>query len=278
MNKWLLIVKCIFIVTYGVSIDLSAADNHKFTITGAELAPHSGQTLAKMGWVPQVLDEALIDSGYQLEYEFLPFNRALISVKKGVIDAMSPLYISESRKVFLHYSEPLGISQTALFFAKTKPIDYHNISDLKGLSIAIMRGASVNPEFDKSQDFTRVEATSYGQLVRMLLLGRVDAVVGEEFVVREIINNDKEFNGKAKLAQANVALATQGLYVGVSKAAPDAVNKMAALNTGLAALKVSGRFSQILLQHGIIYNQGVLESQHSALAEPAAELKSKPVR
>jgi polar amino acid transport system substrate-binding protein len=255
MKQWLFLWICLSCV----SVNLSAADDSDFSIAGAELAPHSGQALPQKGWVPQVINEALKSSGYRVDFQFLPFNRALVSVRKGQIDAMSPLYISELRKTFLYYSEPLVISKTSLFYTKEKPVNYRNISDLSGLKIAIMRGASVNPEFDKYQDMIRIEVTSYEQLVRMLLLGRVDALVGEEFVVREIIKNDNEFNGKHRLLQGDVALATQGLYVAVSKAAPDAANKFNALKVGLSQLKASGRFNQILQQHGIAYENGLIQ-------------------
>jgi polar amino acid transport system substrate-binding protein len=255
MKKWLSLWTCLFCV----SVNLNAADDSDFSFTGAELAPHSGQALPQKGWVPQVINEALKGSGYRVDFQFLPFNRALVSVRKGQIDAMSPLYISESRKAFLYFSEPLVVSKTALFYTKEKPVNFRQISDLYGLKIAIMRGASVNPEFDKYQQMIRIEVTSYDQLVRMLLLGRVDALVGEEFVVREIIKNDREFNGKHRLLQGEVALATQGLYVAVSRAAPDAANKFKALNVGLSRLKVSGRFNQILLQHGIVYDNDVIK-------------------
>jgi polar amino acid transport system substrate-binding protein len=263
MNNWL----CLWVFFSFVSANFDVAAESKFSIAGAELAPHSGHALPQQGWVPQVINEALEGSGYRVDFKILPFNRALLAVKKGQIDAISPLYINELRKSFLLYSEPLVVSETVLFYTKEKPVHYQKISDLSGLKIAIMRGASVNSEFDSYQGLSKIEVTSYQQLVRMLLLGRVDALVGEEFVVREIIKNDSEFKGKHRLLQADVALATQGLYVAVSKAVPDPEVKLQVLNARVNQLKTSGRFSQILLQHGILFDNGLIKPVKDSIEE-----------
>lgn len=226
------------------------------SIAAAELEPHSGALLQDNGWVPRVISEALVGSDYQPQFQFLPFRRALMLAQKGGFEVVLPLYISAERKTSLLFSAPLGISQTVLFYRKAKPLTFETVADLKGLSVAIMRGARVSDEFDNASHFKRVEVTSYQQQVSMLMLGRVDALVGEEFIVRAVIARNQK--PVAELLQAESALATQGIYAAVSKAVPDADAKIAAINLGLEKIKASGVYASILADYNIAYEEGML--------------------
>lgn len=259
MKSWLLfsyLSLCSVCALDGVS----AAE---ISIAAAELEPHAGEQLPQQGWVPQVLGIALKQRGYQAHFQFLPFRRALRSAERGYVDAISPLYISETRKQHLLFSEPLGLSQTVLFYRRAKPIVFNKIADLAGLRVVVMRGARVSDEFDRAVNIERIEVTSYEQQVRMLMMGRVDALVGEEFVVRSVMaRTDK--HAADLLVQADTALATQGIYAAVSKAIPDAEAKIQAINIGLAEMKASGSFSKILAGYGISYDAGLLRQAQAS--------------
>jgi polar amino acid transport system substrate-binding protein len=247
---------CVIIALIIYPLSTSATS---VNIAAAELEPHAGLLLPYHGWVPRVLNIALKDSGYTTKFDFLPFRRALMSTENGNYDAISPLYISDERKQKLYFSDPLGVSKTLLFYRNLAPVKFDSIADLSGLTVAIMRGARVNDEFDQATNFYRVEVTSYAQLVRMLLAGRVDALVGEEFVVRAEIAHHGALSENT-LMQATKALATQGIYAAVSKAVIDSEAKILAINLGIAKLKASGEYSRILAQHGIGYEDGLLKT------------------
>lgn len=255
---------CVIIALIIYPLSASATS---VNIAAAELEPHAGQLLPHYGWVPRVLDIALQNSGYQVHFDFLPFRRALVATQHGDYDAIAPLYISDDREQSLYFSQPLGISKTLLFYRSTKPIKFTEIADLSGLHIAIMRGARVNDEFDLATNFYRIEVTSYEQLVRMLMMGRVDALVGDEFVVLAAIENNSTLTDahlvkavRGEIIQGKTALATQGIYAAVSKKAIEPEATVRAINKGIAKLKASGEYSKILAQHGIGYEDGLLKT------------------
>lgn len=226
-------------------------------VVAAELAPHAGLQLPQQGWVPRVLTLALKDRGYEPLIQFMPFPRALSWAQQGQVEAIAPLYKSAARAEYLLFSEPLGWSQTALFYHSKKPINFKDLEDLKGLKVALMRGARVSDEFDDNTGMVRVEVTSYEQQVRMLMAGRVDAIVGEEFVVRAMLRQQYS-PGAQDIVQAEQPLAVQAMYVGVAKNAKHAAAKLTAINLGLAQLRASGVYAAILAEYGIVYRKGHL--------------------
>jgi polar amino acid transport system substrate-binding protein len=237
-----------------LSARVHAAEIH---VVAAELAPHAGQLLPQQGWVPRVLALALKDRGYEPRIAFMPFRRALSLAQLGQAEAIAPLYKSVARAEFLLFSEPLGLSNTALFYRRSKPVAFSTLADLKGLKVAVMRGARVSDKFDTFRGMVRVEVTSYEQQVRMLMAGRVDAIVGEEFVVRAMIERQYTLTDH-DIVQAATPLAVQGMYVGVAKSARDAQAKVRAINLGLAQLRASGVYGAILAEYGMAYDVGVL--------------------
>jgi polar amino acid transport system substrate-binding protein len=254
----------LYFVIIALIIYPLGAKSASVNMAAAELDPHAGLLLPHNGWVPQVLGIALKDSGYEFNVDFLPFRRALLSAQNGDYDAISPLYISDDREQSLYFSQSLGISRTLLFYRSTKPIKFKEIADLSGLHIAIMRGARVNDEFDRATNFHRIEVTSYEQLVRMLMMGRVDALVGDEFVVRAAMENNSTSKDahlvRGEIVQGKIALATQGIYAAVSKKAIEPEAIVRAISKGITKLKVSGEYSKILAQHGIGYEDGLLKT------------------
>ncbi|UTA46778.1 transporter substrate-binding domain-containing protein [Simiduia sp. 21SJ11W-1] len=226
-------------------------------IAAAELAPHAGQLLPEQGWVPRVLALALIEHGYAPHIQFMPFRRALSSAQQGKVEAIAPLYKSPAREAYLLFSDPLGVSATALFYRRAHPVHFERIQDLAGLKVAVMRGARVSDDFDSFAQLVRVEVTSYEQQVRMLMAGRVDAIVGEEFVVRAMIERQYRL-ADHDIVQAPSPVALQAMYVGVAKSAIGAQEKLVAINAGVAKLAASGVLQSVLAEYGIHYDQGRL--------------------
>jgi len=54
---------------------------------------------------------------------------------------------------------------------------YRAMTDLKGLSVGVMRGSEYGQEFDSFKDYTEVRVNTIRQGVSMLLAGRLDAMV-----------------------------------------------------------------------------------------------------
>jgi len=54
---------------------------------------------------------------------------------------------------------------------------YRSMSDLKGLSVGVMRGSKYGQEFDSFKDYTKVRVNTIHQGVSMLVAGRLDAMV-----------------------------------------------------------------------------------------------------
>ncbi|MDM8550501.1 transporter substrate-binding domain-containing protein [Desulfobacterales bacterium HSG2] len=115
----------------------------------------------------------------------LPWKRALKYMKKGKMDALlTPIY-TEERTEFMYYSsEPANIERTVFLTWKGSGIKVNGLDDLKGKSVAVVRGYSYTSEFDSRSDIKKIECNDDEQAVRILAKKRVIVTVGEEGVLR----------------------------------------------------------------------------------------------
>lgn len=261
---------CIFALVLLLLLPATGQAERALHLAIAPLEPYADEALPGKGWVPVALAQALKSTDYTLDLHFMPFRRALSITQQGEADIMLPLYWSESRNKTLLFSEPLGISQTALFYLAERPLKYTAIEDLTDLRIAVLRGATVSPTFDRAHHFTRIEATSYEQLVKMLLAGRADALVGDVFVVLALC--ERLTGNRDALHQISPPLVEPGVHLAISRKLPDAEPLLASINQQLAQLKSSGDYAALLAAYGIVYqadgNRLLVKSQPETSAKP----------
>jgi polar amino acid transport system substrate-binding protein len=117
-----------------------------------------------------------------VSFEEFPWARAARLVFRGEREALFTAFYNEERARFCHFpKEPLARDKW-IFFVRTTDVGrlrFSSFEDLVGHEIAVLRGASISPEF---WDFVRqrltVRETASDEMnFRMLEAGRVDYVV-----------------------------------------------------------------------------------------------------
>jgi len=87
---------------------------------------------------------------------------------------------------------------------------YRSMSDLKGLSVGVMRGSKYGQEFDSFKDYTKVRVNTINQGVSMLMAGRLDAMVATSPTLEWGMRNSKANEG-----DLTALLVIQGPVVGL---------------------------------------------------------------
>lgn len=157
------------------------------------VAPAFGEPLVRIGtghWVPYVdqqrdhagalgrlVEAVFAEAGYRVEFSFYPWDRNVLMLQQGALDAIMPYSCSPIRQAYALCSEPLVNGEVVLFHRKDRAFDWKNLKDLEAYRIATTLGYSYGPQFDDAvqRGALRVEQNSKEETAfRLLELGRVD--------------------------------------------------------------------------------------------------------
>lgn len=127
------------------------------------------------GVIPRFFKRLSVQAGVPLKVRVLPYKRMLsvLATRDGVIAVFFRSRVGEEvakplvRLTNLHTVVLPGAGRWI-----------RSYDDLNGLRIAVKNGVPYSPRFDGLTTFQRVATTSYIQSVKLLRVGRVDAVAG----------------------------------------------------------------------------------------------------
>ena len=134
------------------------------------------------GFSTEVLRGVFASMRQEVSFEEYPWARAAQMVFRGEREGIFTAFYNEERARYCHFPrEPLARDKWLLFVraADVGRLRFASFDDLLGHDIAVLRGASISPDF---WDFARrhqriVETASDEANFRMLEAGRVDYVV-----------------------------------------------------------------------------------------------------
>lgn len=117
-----------------------------------------------------------------LQAELLPRKRVAARVGQpgwfGLVPWVSPTWFMRSERQRFIWSEPLMQDEDLVLSLRSRPVDYQGPASLKGLRLGGVFGhvyAEVDPLVETGE-IQRVDSFSQDANLRMLLMGRVDAV------------------------------------------------------------------------------------------------------
>ena len=144
------------------------------------------------GLYARLLDEVFQKMKVDVKLVPKPWARVMRLAKKGKWGVGGIYKNSERMKVF-DYSHPIYQEELLLFVKNPSLIEFNSLKDLKGKTLALMRGWSYGTEFDKERNKKsfRVIETSHGeQSFTLLLKGRVDGVVMDGVSAKMILEKN----------------------------------------------------------------------------------------
>ena len=169
------------VIFAGVSPTPSAASPLRL-VTDQWVPYENLSEAAAPGFSTEVLGGVFASMKQEVSFEEFPWARAAQLVFRGERDGIFTAFYNDERARYCHFpSEPLARDKW-IFFVRAADVGrlrFSSFEDLMGHDIAVLRGASISPEF---WDFARrhqrvVETASDEANFRMLEAGRVDYVV-----------------------------------------------------------------------------------------------------
>lgn len=160
-----------------------------------------------------VVREAASRAGIDLEFEVVPFKRALHLIEKGKADLMLGPNRTDERQKYMYYFGAALPNEPKAVYLGASDADVVSITDLGQKSVGVLRGANYGWQLEDAKDVRLVEAVDYAALFRMLDLGRIDALIVPELQGVEQIRQGGPFN----IRKASLVLQGQPSFIGLSR-------------------------------------------------------------
>lgn len=228
--------------------------------------PYIGSQLCNKGWVFQFTVALLVEQGYSVYIEFLPWARAVRAVELGKADILMPEYYIEdsapsdtvegkTRRELLALSNPFPGGEIGFLKRKGDPDRFDgNLLSLKGQKIGVVRGYQKTPEFDAMMDnkeFNIVEAVDDLQLVKLLVGKRVDLIIGDPKVLKFTVSYSELSRPEKATLLRNIerethSLQYNNLYFALSKKSGNWRELLGDINKSLYQFNNSGETARIV--------------------------------
>lgn len=182
--------------------------------------------------------------GVKVEYQPLPFARALAYMEDGRVDLMSGLVKTPERAAFLRYLEPpyKTRSDKAFYALKSSGVALDRYEDLRAYEVGVKAGVKLFPRFDADSSLRKVEGPAFDQLVLMLDKGRFQVLAVTEAVGDYWIH---ELGMQDRIAKLAYRFTTETpVHICVSRKSPF-MARAAELDAALGALVRTGELDAV---------------------------------
>ncbi len=139
--------------------------------------PYVEQRRPDAGALGRLVSAVFAEAGYRVEYVFYPWDRNVLLLQQGELDAIMPYSCSPMRLDYGLCSEPLVEGEIVLFHRTDLVFDWRGYDDLLPYRIGVNLGYSYGPTFDQQLQSGRLHIERYNKentAFRLLELGRID--------------------------------------------------------------------------------------------------------
>ena len=210
-----------------------------------EFAPFTGASLPDGGVASRIVRAAFLEAGYgEPRLQYLPWGRAYHLAKTAQVAGTFPYGWNRERATLFYFSSPIYIERIIWF--STKQNDKAGTGEWQGLRVCVPAGwntAHLEPEL-KRFALRLEQPRELAQCLQLLDKGRVDLMAISDRVMQEA--SYRLFGEQWHFQPLPLYSHTNALYLIISRRHPHGQALIEAFNQGLAALRVDGRYDQLL--------------------------------
>lgn len=243
MYKVLCSVFLLLVIFTGLQQDAQA---ERLRFASSNYYPHYAQDLPQQGAVTEIVRQAFLLQGIEIDVDFMPFARAYRQSQQANYIGLIAAWYDDERAEHFYYSQPLYANQIVFFKRKSEQIQYRDYADItrQKFRLALVQGYLQPQGLVESQP-NLVRVAQDEQAFQMLARGRVDLVPADKlnglYLLQQKLPNDSD-----SLDYLTPALELRPMYLLLSKQDPRSEALIQQFNTGLTELRHSGQYQQIL--------------------------------
>ena len=195
------------------------------------------------GFAVDLVREAFASQGVEVRFEPVPFGRCMFLARTGAVaGCFNASPTDDNADLYVWHATPMFTEDLAIFALASDPRTGLRLQDLEGRTVGYTIGYMSPSEFTGNPRIRRRGAKSDALLLKMLVAGRVDYVLMDAMPGALRIARDPALHGRIKPVGR---VSTNGFWVAFSKARPDGARLAGVFETGLSALKTSGRYQSM---------------------------------
>lgn len=179
-------------------------------------------------------------SGICMDKILLPIPRLWAAIELGDVDGGVVFRSPERENLYWPIAPTMNIFNVVIPRAGLSIRDY---DDLKGLNIGVTRGTQLNDQFDSDSSLSKVELSSYEQMIKMVAAKHLDAIAGSGVSLTSELSK-QGFDDRVNFMGA-INLGSREQWLLMSRKSNN-LNKGAALRQATEALKKEGVFDLIM--------------------------------
>ncbi len=253
---------CICVMPLWLVTGLAMAHGPTLRLATGELPPYATQERPDQGIALDLVRNAFVFAGMEVDFTFKPWTRSLEEARAGKWDATAYWGRNPERDKGFLISDNVLTEQWVLVYRQAAfpnhVFDWKTLADLKGLRIGIVQSYTYTPEFWALQK-SGVLNTSVAQddlaNLRLLVSGRLDVVPMERNVACYLMQHhfqDQEVQDLRAHPRPFVPRFTT--HVMFSDKLPESAARLRAFNQGLRALKRTTTYAEKLSWPGCRLN------------------------
>ena len=143
--------------------------------------PPGDDAVSLKGYSWDVVRESYHAVGYTVQLKITPWARGMMYMRQGVVDLIFPATKTDERlKKYCYSKHPTDSQHFVVYTKKDSKLKWNSLESLRGLHIGTMLGWSYGEKFDQADYIIKKEFTKINAMFNLLLIGRLDGVVGYE--------------------------------------------------------------------------------------------------
>lgn len=247
--KWMISLALVLALMSGTV----QANEPTLTFATNYWAPYAAEELPGYGLSSAIISEACKRTGLKIEFEFVPWVRAMEMTKSGKYDAFFNAYHSEYRARTYAASEPYFQTQLVLCTLKESDIQYDgSTKSLYPYKLGVVRGYVNTAAIDNDESIKKDAADNDVLNLKKLLRGRVDLIAIDKYQALHLIKNNPTIEADMHdIKFLSPDLGKKSLYVMFSKNKPDWEIHLKRFNRGLREIKHDGTLNELMILYGV---------------------------
>lgn len=235
-------ISSLLLACTAASVSMANANEHSFSFISLDVAPWASTnatTGKNEGAFVEIVKEVEKRLHKNIEITISPFARVERELQAGTRDCTILVPLPDALVVKGNVVASHGVG-----FIARKGVHIREYNDIKPLKLSVIRGGSLNEEFDNDENLHKEFDTDYLMGLRKVARGRLDAIVGAIPTLQYLAQQE----GFSDMLEAPFPVLDIPLVFQCSRNSPN-LDQMDAINTILTAIKDDGTLEKIQKQY-----------------------------
>jgi polar amino acid transport system substrate-binding protein len=225
----------------------------KLKMAGHVWEPYISNQLPANGLATNIVTEVFARAGYQLEMEFMPWQRVVEGMSQGDVDISVGSWYNETRARETQFTAPYLTNELVIIKRKRDKLNYSTAAEFKeyisnkGYRLGVFKGYGYGDEFSEIAPLVSLNYYKYcKQMVRDVAQKNTDLALLDHWTVSNSLNHAQNVADHLEIMPT---LINRGLHVTISKKRSYHKLIAEAFNKALAQMKLDGSYQNILNKH-----------------------------